>query len=207
MKYSNKEKSVVTLENMSIPRGHPFWISKGVADAEAAGEIELVVVPVILETPELHRVSGSVDVEINENGEHYIERSPAFEPLPVEELLSIRLIELKELRNKSLEKGFLWEGYYANADTDSQGAIYRRLAQFDSGMRGEDESSSYKIAPGVFITFEDKAAVTAFSVAMTNFVEAECFEKEEKASDMLVAMTQQELLDVVMEDIFSPDHG
>lgn len=40
MKYTNKEKSFVQLNNTTVPRGHRLWNELGIDEAEKAGRIE-----------------------------------------------------------------------------------------------------------------------------------------------------------------------
>lgn len=99
---------------------------------------------------------------------------------------------LKNKRNTLRDAGFIFNKVRFCADRNVQSDIMSVILQYQLGMRGDNDSYTWKIGEGVYYTFTSKNELLEFSQSLGVYV-ARLFAKEEELAMLVDEMTLEEL--------------
>lgn len=218
-KFTNKECTSVHVSgdiNATVPKGHRFWVQYGIKDAIEAGEVQFITeTEVVNPFPEVNEeflTEGESVVELFEGEENgvqvkYNKSVVTMELKALEDVLAIRLEELKELRKNARELGFTYKGYTIIADRDAQNDLTGIITGYLTGTTATDAVTPYKVGANEYMMLNGQAEVLAFGQAFNTFTQVECFGKEAAvAAQLALVETVEELIAVDLTELFLPDH-
>lgn len=131
-----------------------------------------------------------------------------------EDILELRLEELKQLRKAAVSTGFYYNGHFVIADRDAQNDLSNIVSQYERGLVPASHFYRYKMGNGDFVTLnhdKDKKAKTGLAGVMDlakymiQFIQLQCFNREDQLTTAWKEMTNKELVKLDPRELFQPD--
>lgn len=218
-KFTNKECTSVQVTgdiNATVPKGHRFWNEYGISDAIEAGEVQFITESEIVndfsEIDAKFLQEGTPVVELFEGEENgvqvkYNKSVVTMELKPIEDVLAIRLEDLKALRKEARTIGFTYNGHNIIADRDAQNDLTGIITGYLTGTTATDAVTPYKVGANEYMMLNGQDEVLAFGQVFNTFTQVECFGKEAAvAAQLSLIETVEELIAVDLTELFLPDH-
>jgi hypothetical protein len=99
-------------------------------------------------------------------------------------LLEIKQSELKTIRNKHRDKGFVYKNVNISADRKTQNDITSILSFMTCGILADDTIISWKVSRGVYISLDGIEDVKMFVGSMGVYIQ-KCFKAESEVNVLL----------------------